>query len=46
VDYFTVRTSENPLGEVELREFQFAGSTEAHLVPTNQHAHVPIMAMN
>ena len=30
---FTVRTLLNSAGEHELREFQFAGSTETHLVP-------------
>jgi hypothetical protein len=30
---FTVRTLLSPSGENELREFQFAGSTESHLVP-------------
>lgn len=35
---FTVRTEELSPGLIELREFQFAGSTESHLVPVNQHA--------
>jgi hypothetical protein len=44
VDYFTVRTAPNELGQIELREFQFAGSSEAHLVPVHQHsAHVPLV---
>ena len=30
---FTVRTQLISPGEIEIREFQFAGSTEAHLVP-------------
>jgi hypothetical protein len=30
---FTVRTALISPGQVEVREFQFAGSTEAHLVP-------------
>ena len=30
---FTVRTLLTSSGEYELREFQFAGSTESHLVP-------------
>jgi hypothetical protein len=34
---FTVRTILNAPGAPELTEFQFAGSTEAHLVPVNQH---------
>ena len=47
VAHFTVRTSPNSLGELELREFQFAGSTEAHLVPAYPHdAHVAIAPMN
>jgi len=33
VGHFTVRTLLTPRGENELREFQFAGSTETHLVP-------------
>lgn len=33
---FTVRTSQTSAGKAELREFQFAGSTEAHLVPFSQ----------
>jgi len=37
VDYFTVRTLPNTAGVIELREFQYAGSTEAHVVPTNLH---------
>lgn len=32
-DSFTVRTALISPGENEIREFQFAGSTEAHLVP-------------
>lgn len=40
---FTVRTLEVAPGQHELREFQFAGSTEAHLVPVSQHAeHVSV----
>ena len=30
---FTVRTLLTPSGQYEVREFQFGGSTEAHLVP-------------
>lgn len=30
---FTVRTLLTAPGQIEVREFQFAGSTEAHLVP-------------
>jgi len=33
VGNFTVRTAEPSPGVVELREFQFAGETESHLVP-------------
>jgi hypothetical protein len=41
--HFTVRTELVAPGKYELREFQFAGSTEAHLVPVSQHAdHVTI----
>ena len=41
--YFTVRTLEIFPGYSEIREFQFGGSSEAHLVPLNHHAgHVTI----
>ena len=34
-------------GDYELREFQFKGSTEAHVVPMNPHdAHVAIVPVN
>ena len=33
--YFVFRTMETASGTLELREIQFAGDTEAHLVPTN-----------
>jgi hypothetical protein len=33
VGHFTVRTRQTPSGLEELTEFQFAGSTESHLVP-------------
>ena len=36
--YFTVRTSMISPGVYELKEYQFAGSTESHLVPVTQHA--------
>jgi len=40
---FTVRTLLTLKGQYELREFQFGGSTEAHLVLVSPHAaHVPI----
>jgi len=46
-DYFTVRTSPGATGDFELREFQFKGSTEAHVVPMHQHnAHVTIAPAN
>ena len=35
---FTVRTSMVSPGVHELKEYQFAGSTESHLVPITQHA--------
>ena len=38
VNHFTVRTFLASPGRYELREFQFAGSSEAHLVPVTQHA--------
>ena len=31
--HFTVRSRQTPSGQYELTEFQFAGSTESHLVP-------------
>ena len=37
-EYFTVRTSMISPGVYELKEYQFAGSTESHLVPVTQHA--------
>lgn len=41
--YFRVRASLNMFGQYEIREFQFAGSTEVHLVPLNHHtAHVTV----
>ena len=36
--HFTVRTFLTPAGKNELTEFQFAGSSEAHVVPVSQHA--------
>ena len=43
---FIVRTLQVAPGQYELREFQFAGSTEAHLVPVSQHAeHLNIAPM-
>jgi hypothetical protein len=47
VAHFTVRTSINEMGQIEITEYQFAGSAEAHLVPTHQHyAYVPLVSMN
>jgi hypothetical protein len=44
---FTVRTLLTSPEQYELREFQFAGSTEAHLVPVSQHAaHVSIAPLD
>lgn len=44
---FTVRTLLISPGQSELREFQFAGSSEAHLVPVSQHtAHVTIAPLD
>jgi hypothetical protein len=43
---FTVRTVLNAAGQDELFEFQFAGSSEGHVVPMNQHEHVPVAARN
>jgi hypothetical protein len=33
--YFVVRTEEKTPGMIELNEFQFAGDSEAHVVPAN-----------
>jgi hypothetical protein len=47
VDNFTVRSLLTSPGQYELREFQFSGSTEAHLVPVTQHeAHVTIAPLD
>jgi len=44
---FTVRTVLTPPGQYEVTEFQFAGSTEAHLVPVSQHTtYVTIASQN
>jgi len=37
---FTVRSVESSLGLVELQEFQFAGDTEGHAVPTSMDHHL------
>ena len=46
VGHFTWRSEMVSPGQVELREFQFARSTEGHLVPQNQHAHVAPASTN
>ena len=44
---FVVRTVEVAPGRFEVREFQFAGSPEGHLVPVSQHAeHVSLVSPN
>ena len=44
---FTVRSQQTLRGQNEVREFQFAGSTETHLVPSSQHAgHVTIAPLD
>ena len=46
-EHFIVRTLEVAPGRYELREFQFAGSPEGHLVPVSQHGeHVTIVSRN
>ena len=46
-EHFIVRSLEVAPGRYELREFQFAGSPEGHLVPVSQHAeHVTIASPN
>jgi hypothetical protein len=46
-DSFRMRLSLLSPGEYELTEFQFAGSSEAHLVPSNQHAeHVDLVPLD
>jgi hypothetical protein len=46
-DNFRMRLSLLSPGEYELTEFQFAGSSEAHLVPSNQHAeHVSLVPLD
>jgi hypothetical protein len=37
VNHFTVRSLLTAPGQYELREFQFSGRTEAHVVPVSQH---------
>jgi len=45
-EHFIVRTLEVAPGQFEVREFQFAGTPEGHLVPVSQHAeHVAIAPM-
>ena len=36
--HFTVRTQQLFPGQSEITEYQFAGSTAGHMVPTSQHA--------
>ena len=44
---FSVRTVRVAPGQYELREYQFAGSPEGHLIPVSQHfAHVTIASAN
>jgi hypothetical protein len=44
---FTFRTLLTSSGQLELTEFQFGGSREAHLVPVTQHAaHVTIAPLD
>jgi hypothetical protein len=43
---FVVRTLEVAPGRFEVREFQFAGSPEGHLVPISQHAEHVTIASN
>ena len=46
-EHFVVRTLEVAPGRSEVKEFQFAGSPEGHLVPVSQHAeHVTIASPN
>lgn len=44
VAHFTVRTMLISPGQSELSEFQFAGSSEGHLVPENSHTEYVTMA--
>jgi hypothetical protein len=46
VAYFVVRTSLIPPRDYEIQEFQFAGSTEAHVVPIYREAEIPLVALN
>lgn len=47
VAHFTARSSPNEMGQLELMEFQFAGSAEAHVVPSHQHdEHIAIVPIN
>ena len=46
-EHFIVRTLEVAPGQYEVKEFQFAGSPEGHLVPVSQHGeHVTIVSRN
>ena len=39
-NHFVVRSIETSAGVTELQEFQFAGETEGHAVPTSMDHHV------
>jgi len=44
---FTVRTQQLFPGQSEITEYQFAGSTEGHIVPASHYAgHVPIAGLD
>lgn len=46
-EHFVIRTVEVAPGQFEVREFQFAGSPEGHLVPVSSHAeHVTFASPN
>ena len=45
--HFTVRTQQLFPGQSEITEYQFAGSTEGHMVPASHYAgHVPIAGLD
>ena len=45
--HFTVRSAKNEMGQFEVTEFQFKGSSVAHVLPAYLHdAHVSIVPMN
>ena len=44
VAHFTVRSSENPLGQEEITEFQFPGTAVGHVLPAYLHTeHISIV---